>query len=153
MKCAPFADGKGGVERIRCPCAIGPWCRAIDRLAAEAGDGTTAIIRALEIQHDVIILSAGVRLGAVAALEARQFGAVDVIAKPSGSVGFDLEAKRGHVQLKALHAAARSARGPDHPHALKLHRLVLVVLTLEANDARCPRPRRLADLCREPGAL
>lgn len=102
-------------------------------VADEAGDGATAVIRAMKSQPDVIILdiempkmdgievlkrlkllsqarvivlSSGAQLGTAVALKARQLGAVDVIPKPSGSVGFDLKAKRGHVLLTALHAAA-----------------------------------------------
>lgn len=99
----------------------------------EAGDGASALLRAMKVQPDVVVLdiempkldgievlkrlkllstarvvvlSTGAQLGTAVALKARQLGAVDVIAKPSGSVGFDLKAKRGHALLTALHAAA-----------------------------------------------
>lgn len=97
----------------------------------EAGDGAEALLRAMKVLPDVIILdiempkmdglevlkrlrllsqarvivlSAGAQLGTDVARKAKQLGAADVIPKPSGSVGFDLKAKRGHVLLTALHA-------------------------------------------------
>ncbi len=99
----------------------------------EAGDGAEAIIRAMTVlpaiiirdiempkmdgfevlkrlkllsRARVIVLSAGAQLGMDVARKTRQRGFADVIPEPSGSVGFDLKAKRGHVMLMALRAAA-----------------------------------------------
>lgn len=102
-------------------------------VADEAADGAAAILKVMKIKPDVIVLdiempkmdgievlkrlkllsdarvvvlSSGTQLGSALAQKARQLGAVDIIPKPSGSVSMDLKAKRGHVLLVALHAAA-----------------------------------------------
>lgn len=99
----------------------------------EAGDGAEAIIRAMTVlpaiiirdiempkmdgfevlkrlkllsRDRVIVLSAGAQLGTDVARKARQRGVADVIPEPSGPVGFDCKAKRGHVMLSALNAVA-----------------------------------------------
>ena len=53
----------------------------------------------------VIILSKLVQTGSRATVEARELGAVDVIAKPSGAVSLDLEKKKGHEIVKAIRRA------------------------------------------------
>ena len=109
--------------------AVDPDLEVVD----EAGDGAAAILRVMKIQPDVIVLdiempkmdgievlkrlkllstarvvvlSSGAQLGSALAEKARKLGAFDIIPKPSGTVSMDLKAKRGHVLLVALHAAA-----------------------------------------------
>ncbi|MGN7611301.1 response regulator [Magnetococcales bacterium HHB-1] len=62
-------------------------------------------------QFKIIIISSVGQAGSAAAVQARQFGALDVIDKPSGAMSLDLEDKRGH----AIIIAARKALGlPDN---------------------------------------
>ena len=44
----------------------------------------------------VIIVSSVAQAGSPQAIEARKFGAAEVIAKPSGAMSLDLNAKKGH---------------------------------------------------------
>lgn len=53
----------------------------------------------------VIIVSSVAQVGSPQALEARSLGAFDVIAKPSGALSLDLEAKRGHEIVAAVRRA------------------------------------------------
>lgn len=53
----------------------------------------------------VIILSKLAQAGSSSAVEARELGAVDVIAKPSGAVSLDLKEKKGHEIIKAIRKA------------------------------------------------
>jgi len=53
----------------------------------------------------VVILSKLVQAGSQLAVEARQFGAVDVIAKPSGAVSLDVSEKKGHEIVRAIRKA------------------------------------------------
>ena len=49
----------------------------------------------------VIIVSSVAQAGSPQALDARKFGAADVIAKPSGAMSLDLNAKKGHEIVTA----------------------------------------------------
>ncbi len=49
----------------------------------------------------VIIVSSVAQAGSPQALEARKFGAAEVIAKPSGAMSLDLNAKKGHEIVTA----------------------------------------------------
>mgnify|MGYP000673928865 CR=1 FL=1 len=49
----------------------------------------------------VIIVSSVAQVGSPQALEARKFGAAEVIAKPSGAMSLDLNAKKGHEIVTA----------------------------------------------------
>jgi len=53
----------------------------------------------------VIIVSSVAQVGSPQASEARSLGAFDVIAKPSGALSLDLEAKRGHEIVAAIKRA------------------------------------------------
>lgn len=53
----------------------------------------------------VVIVSSVAQVGSDQALEARRLGAVEIIAKPSGALSLDLEAKRGHEIMAALRKA------------------------------------------------
>ena len=58
----------------------------------------------------VIVVSSVGQTGSPQALEARRLGAVDVIAKPSGAMSLDLQAKKGHEIVQSLRRAL--ALGP-----------------------------------------
>ena len=49
----------------------------------------------------VILVSSVAQAGAPQAVEARKFGAAEVIAKPSGAMSLDLNAKKGHEIVTA----------------------------------------------------
>ncbi|WP_416545124.1 response regulator [Limnohabitans sp. DCL3] len=49
----------------------------------------------------VIIVSSVAQAGSPQAIEARKFGAAEVIAKPSGAMSLDLNAKKGHEIVNA----------------------------------------------------
>jgi len=73
-------------------------------------DGIDALKRlALFSRAKVVIVSSTAQVASPQAIEARRLGAADVVAKPSGALSLDLEAKRGHDILKA----ARRALGLD----------------------------------------
>lgn len=55
----------------------------------------------------VIIVSSIAQMGSKAAMDAKSYGAVNVIAKPSGATSLDLKAKTGHE----ITVAAREAMG------------------------------------------
>ncbi|MBT5435924.1 MAG: response regulator [Alphaproteobacteria bacterium] len=57
----------------------------------------------------VVIVSSAAQVGSDQALEALRLGAAAVVAKPSGALSLDLEAKRGHEIVRA----ARQAVGLD----------------------------------------
>jgi two-component system chemotaxis response regulator CheB len=44
-------------------------------------------------------------VGSPQAVQARQLGAVDIIAKPSGAMSLDLQAKKGHEIVQAVRRA------------------------------------------------
>jgi two-component system chemotaxis response regulator CheB len=45
--------------------------------------------------------------GSRVTIEARELGAVDVIAKPSGAVSLDLKVKKGHEIVKTIRKAMK----------------------------------------------
>ena len=53
----------------------------------------------------VVVVSSVGQTGSPQAMEARRLGAVDVIAKPSGAMSLDLQAKKGHEIVQALRRA------------------------------------------------
>ena len=52
----------------------------------------------------VIVVSSVGQAGSPQAMEARQLGAVDIIAKPSGAMSLDLQAKKGHEIVQSFAA-------------------------------------------------
>jgi two-component system chemotaxis response regulator CheB len=60
----------------------------------------------------IIILSSLTQIGSPVALEARRLGAAEVIAKPSGTISLDLEARRGSDILRILRAVLRLPPSP-----------------------------------------
>lgn len=57
---------------------------------------------ALVSKAKVIIISSVGQTGSPQAVEARRLGAAEVIAKPSGAMSLDLEAKKGHEIVQAI---------------------------------------------------
>jgi len=57
--------------------------------------------RGLVGEVPVIRVSAVAQAGSPQALDARKFGAAEVIAKPSGAMSLDLNAKKGHEIVTA----------------------------------------------------
>ena len=53
----------------------------------------------------VIVVSSAAQIGSPQAVEARRLGAVDVIAKPTGALSLDLEARQGHAIVRAMRLA------------------------------------------------
>ena len=53
----------------------------------------------------VIVVSSVGQIGSPQAVQARQLGAVDIIAKPSGAMSLDLQAKKGHEIVQSLRRA------------------------------------------------
>ncbi|MBV9826363.1 MAG: response regulator [Alphaproteobacteria bacterium] len=98
-----FAEnGKVGLQRVRelKPDAIlldleMPEMSGIDMLKRLALIGKTIVI---------VVSSVG-QTGSPQALESRRLGAIDVIAKPSGAMSLDLQAKKGHEIVQALRRA------------------------------------------------
>lgn len=61
-------------------------------------------LKRMKLVHSakVIILSSVAQMGSANAIKAKEWGAADVIAKPSGSVSLDLAAKKGHAVITAI---------------------------------------------------
>jgi len=69
-------------------------------------DGLEALKRLkLVSQARVLIISSVAQIGSSHATQAREFGAFDVVAKPSGALSMDLEAKKGSDILNAMRRA------------------------------------------------
>lgn len=66
----------------------------------------------------VIVVSSLAQSGSPQALEARKYGAADVIGKPSGAMSLDLKAKRGQEIMTAARRALglMSQVSPGHRH-------------------------------------
>ena len=65
-------------------------------------DGIECIKRLrLMTKVPVIIVSSVAKAGSTQAVEARKYGAADVIEKPSGAMSLDLNAKKGHAIVSA----------------------------------------------------
>lgn len=95
-------NGREALEKVR---ALKPEVTLLDIEMPEMS-GIEAMKRMrLSSPTKVIIISSVAQVGSQQALEARQLGAVDVIAKPSGALSLDLEAKKGHEIVAALHRA------------------------------------------------
>ncbi|MBT4837514.1 MAG: response regulator [Methylococcales bacterium] len=92
-------NGMDGIEKVR---ALKPDVVLLD-IEMPVMNGLDCMKRLkLESKAKVIILSSVAQVGSAQAIEARQLGAADVIAKPSGAVSLDLSAKKGHVITQAV---------------------------------------------------
>ncbi len=96
-----------GVEALRCIDQMNPDVVTLD-IEMPRLDGFGVLERAMaERPRPFVVLSAYTGEGSVAALRALDLGAVDVVAKPSGPVSFDLA--RAEEQLFRALEAARNA--------------------------------------------
>ncbi len=92
------ANGADAVERAR---ELDPDLILLD-IEMPVMDGIDALKRlSLFSRAKVIIVSSIAQIASPQSVEARRLGAADVVAKPSGALSLDLEAKRGHDILKA----------------------------------------------------
>jgi two-component system chemotaxis response regulator CheB len=99
-------NGAEAVERAR---ELEPDLILLD-IEMPVMDGIDALKRiSLFCRAKVVIVSSTAQVASPQAIEARRLGAADVVAKPSGALSLDLEAKRGHEIVKA----ARRALGMD----------------------------------------
>ena len=98
-----FAEnGKVGLERVR---DLKPDAILLDLEMPEMSGIDMLKRLALIGRSKVIVVSSVGQTGSPQALEARRLGAVDVIAKPSGAMSLDLQAKKGHEIVLALRRA------------------------------------------------
>jgi two-component system chemotaxis response regulator CheB len=95
-----FAEnGKVGLQRVR---ELKPDAVLLDLEMPEMGGIDMLKRLALLGRTKVIVVSSVGQTGSPQAIEARRLGAVDVIAKPSGAMSLDLQAKKGHEIVQAL---------------------------------------------------
>lgn len=98
-----FAEnGKVGLERVR---ELKPDAILLDLEMPEMSGVEMMKRLALLGTTKVIVVSSVGQTGSPQAMEARRLGAVDVIAKPSGAMSLDLQAKKGHEIVQSLRRA------------------------------------------------
>ncbi len=98
-----FAEnGKIGLERVR---ELKPDAILLDLEMPEMSGIDMMKRLALLGKSKVIVVSSVGQTGSPQALEARRLGAIDVIAKPSGAMSLDLQAKKGHEIVQVLRRA------------------------------------------------
>ena len=103
LEVAGFAEnGKVGLQRVR---ELKPDAVLLDLEMPEMGGIDMLKRLALLGRTKVIVVSSVGQTGSPQAIEARRLGAVDVIAKPSGAMSLDLQAKKGHEIVQALRRA------------------------------------------------
>lgn len=101
-------DGIVALEKIR---SLKPDVVLLD-IEMPRLDGMAVLKRArLTSSAKIIILSSLTQLGSPMALEARRLGAAEVIAKPSGTISLDLEARRGSDILRIVRSVLKLAPG------------------------------------------
>ena len=100
---AGFAEnGKVGLQKMR---ELKPDAILLDLEMPEMS-GLDMLKRLMLLgKAKVIVVSSVGQTGSPQALEARRLGAVDVIAKPSGAMSLDLQAKKGHEIVQSLRRA------------------------------------------------
>jgi two-component system chemotaxis response regulator CheB len=103
LQVAGFAEnGKVGLQRMR---ELKPDAILLDLEMPEMS-GLDMLKRLMLLgKAKVIVVSSAGQIGSPQALEARRLGAVDVIAKPSGAMSLDLQAKKGHEIVQSLRRA------------------------------------------------
>ena len=98
-----FAEnGKIGLERVR---DLKPDAILLDLEMPEMSGIEMMKRLALLGKTKVVVISSVGQTGSPQAMEARRLGAVDVIAKPSGAMSLDLQAKKGHEIVLSLRRA------------------------------------------------
>ncbi len=95
-------DGADAIEKAR---ALRPDLILLD-IEMPVMDGLAALKQLnLVSVAKVIIVSSAAQLGSEQAVAARRLGALDVIAKPSGALSLDMQARRGHDIVLAMRRA------------------------------------------------
>lgn len=103
LEVAGFAEnGKVGLERVR---ELKPDAIVLDLEMPEMSGIDMLKRLALLGKSRVIVVSSVGQTATPQAIEARRLGALDVIAKPSGAMSLDLQAKKGHEIVLALRRA------------------------------------------------
>jgi two-component system chemotaxis response regulator CheB len=98
-----FAEnGKVGLERVR---ELKPDAILLDLEMPEMSGVEMMKRLALLGKTKIVVVSSVGQTGSPQAMEARRLGAVDVIAKPSGAMSLDLQAKTGHEIVQSLRRA------------------------------------------------
>jgi two-component system chemotaxis response regulator CheB len=103
LKVVGFAEnGKIGLQKTR---EFKPDAVILDLEMPEMGGIDMMKRLALISKAKVIVVSSVVQGSSPQAVEARRLGAADIIAKPSGAMSLDLQAKKGHEIVQALRRA------------------------------------------------
>ena len=98
-----FAEnGKVGLERVR---ELKPDAILLDLEMPEMSGIEMMKRLALLGKTKIVVVSSVGQTASPQAMEARRLGAVDVIAKPSGAMSLDLQAKKGHEIVQSLRRA------------------------------------------------
>lgn len=100
--CGFAENGKVGLQRVR---ELRPDAILLDLEMPEMSGIEMMKRLALLGKAKVIVVSSVGQTGSPQALEARRLGAMDVIAKPSGAMSLDLQAKKGHEIVQSLRRA------------------------------------------------
>lgn len=95
-------NGRVGLDRVR---ELKPDAIVLDLEMPEMSGIDMLKRLALVSTAKVVVVSSVGQTASPQATEARRLGAVDVIAKPSGAMSLDLQAKRGHEIVQALRRA------------------------------------------------
>jgi two-component system chemotaxis response regulator CheB len=100
LKVVGFAEnGKTGLQKTR---ELRPDLIVLDLEMPEMSGLDMMKRLALVSKAKVLVVSSVGQAGSPQAVEARRLGAVDVIAKPSGAMSLDLQAKKGHEIVQAI---------------------------------------------------
>jgi len=103
LKVVGFAEnGKVGLQKVR---ELKPDVVILDLEMPEMGGIDMMKRLALVSKAKVIVVSSVVLGGSPQAVEAKRLGAADIIAKPSGAMSLDLQAKKGHEIVQAIRRA------------------------------------------------
>lgn len=103
-------NGAEAVEKLE---ALQPDVITLD-INMPGMDGLTALSHIMTIRPTpVVMISSLTQDGALATLEALELGAVDFVAKPSGTVSLDIELLADEINLKVRTAARAKLRRPS----------------------------------------
>ena len=92
-------NGKVGLQKVR---ELKPDLVLLDIEMPEMTGLDMLKRMALISKAKVIIVSSLGQTGSPQAIEVRRLGAADVVAKPSGAMSLDLEAKKGHEIVQSM---------------------------------------------------